>query len=259
MKQLSQALLGRKETFLSSSEWRTQPWIEHPKAPMDHLLDIVTFLPALLQHTDRMIPLQPTLARRQEAQGLMEHALFIESELSQWLDMTNRATPESPLSYWMEENVGPSGGIPFQSCFFFKDSQTGMSFLYYWMAQIMLHRCIDALYRTIFQSVVDAYPNVWPDLPPNLQVEPTHYQQTREIAANICRSLDCVLDNTVQPDLLAAPFTVVMSLYREVNSTSQDGVLEIMWLEAFRGRLLAKGQHVTNVLQGCKWLDVAQF
>lgn len=226
---------------------------------MDHLLDIITFLPSLLQHTDQVLSLQPTLARRQEAQGLLEHALFLEGELGQWLDITNRGTPESPLSYWMEENIGSSGGIPFPSCFFFKDSPTGMSFLYFWMAQIMLHRCIDALHRTIFQTVLDAYPNVWPDLPPNLQIDPVQYQQTRELAANICRSLDSVLDNTVQPDLLAAPFTVVMGLFREINSTSQDGVLEIMWLEAFRGRLLTKGQHVTNVLQGCRWLEVARF
>jgi hypothetical protein len=133
-------------------------------------------------------------------------------------------------------------------------------FLYYWMALILLHKYTESLHRIIFQPVIDAYPNLWPDLPPSLQIDITRYQQTRELAANICRSLDSTLEGTPQPDILVAPLTVALDLYREINTaSSQDGLLEIMWLEAFRGRLIGKGQYVATVIQGNRWAELAKF
>ncbi|KAF7544725.1 hypothetical protein G7Z17_g9724 [Cylindrodendrum hubeiense] len=124
---------------------------------------------------------------------------------------------------------------------------------------IIFHRCIEYLHRIIFQPVIDAYPNMWPDLPPDLQIDVTRYQHGREFAADICRGLDSVLDGTVQPDVLVAPMSTAMDFYREINSTSQDGLMELMWLDNFRSRLVEKGQHIANVLQRQKWVEVATF
>lgn len=258
-KQLSLALLSRRDTFLSGPDWTTIPWEQHPKCMLDQLFDIILFLPSIFARTDRLVPLQATLDRRLKAQDLLHSCLAIEAQLRQWLQQASMNDGAQSPAYWAEELVSPGTEIPFANAYTFRDGITGLQFLYYWMAQIPFHRCIDTLYRTIFQPVVDSFPNMWPDLPASLQIDPTLYQQGRELAANICRGLDSTLNNTVQPDMLLAPMTVALDVYREINATSQDGVLELMWLEAFKGRLSAKGQHVASVIQSQRWMEVANY
>lgn len=232
------------------------PWEKHPKSSFDELLDIIASLPALFERTDRLLPLQATLARRHEAQQLLYSCLTLETQFDQWLAGIDGGAPEQPLTYWAEESTSPSGAIPFPESYSFKDGMTGLMFMYYWMSQILLHGCIDTLHGLIFEAVMDAYPDMWPDLPPLLQIDPARYQKTSELAANICRGLDSTLEMMVQPDMLIAPMTVVINLYRDM---SHDGILEILWLEAFRGRLAEKGQHVATVLQGNRWSEFARF
>ncbi|KAK7430069.1 hypothetical protein QQZ08_003460 [Neonectria magnoliae] len=253
------ALLSRRDTFLSTPEWRTVPWQSHPKSSLDHLFDLILFLPSILAHTDQIIPLEATLNRRGRAQGLLEHCLSLEKKFELWLNVANQPTPDHPVAYWAEELTSPGGLIPFSNSYIFKDSHTGLAFLYYWMAQIPFHRCIEGLHRIIFQPVIDAYPDMWPDLPPDLQIDVGRYQHGREFAADICRGLDSVLDSTVQPDVVIAPMMAALDFYKEINSTSQDGLMEMMWLDNFRGRVVEKGQHVASVLERQEWIEVAVF
>lgn len=259
--QLSFALLNKQPTFVSDTAWTTIPWEWHPKALLDHLLDIMSQFPGIFEQTDRLLPYQATLARRQEAQDLLLLCIGLETQLEHWLAMVDtQRTPEKPFSYWAEELTSPGSAIPFSYSLLFSDNMTSIMFLYYWMALMLLHKHIESLHRIIFQPVIDAYPNLWPDLPPSLQIDVARYQQTRDLAANICRSLDATLEGTSQPDILVAPMTVALDLYREINATSsQDGLLEMMWLDAFRGRLVAKGQYVASVLQGNRWLELAKY
>ncbi|PNP57841.1 hypothetical protein THARTR1_01999 [Trichoderma harzianum] len=256
---MSIALLSRRDTFLRAPEWTTIPWDQHPKSALDQLFDIILQLPAIFEQVDRIIHLQATLARRTQAQELLHHCLVVEAQFRQWLQEAYRGTEEHPYPFWAEELRSPGGAIPFANAYTFKDGVTGLMFVYYWMAMIPFHRCIEHIHMAIFQPVVDAYPNMWPELPPNLQIDPAHYQDGRELAANICRGLDSALNSTVQPDLLLGPMTVAMDFYRDVNAASQDGVLEILWLDGFKKRLWAKAQAVTSVLQAHKWSEVAKF
>jgi hypothetical protein len=59
--------------------------------------------------------------------------------------------------------------------------------------------------------------------------------------------------------MLIMPMAVAMDLYRDINSVSQDGLMEIMWIDNFRSRLIEKGQHVAGVLQSQTWSEVATF
>lgn len=253
-------MISRRAIFLSEPEWRTTPWGTHPKSLLDQLFDIITFLPSILERTDVIVPMQASLSRRNEAQQLLHHCLSLDGQFNHWLQLANQGTAEHPLSYWSEDLTSHGGRLPFSHSFIFKDGVTGLMFLYYWMSQIPLHRCIDSLYHIIFQPVLDSFSDMWPNLPPSLQIDdPTRFQQTRELAANICRGLDSALETTVQPDMLVPPMTFALDLYRDLNATSQDGLLEILWLEAFRGRLAEKGQHVASVLQRSNWRDLARF
>ncbi|KAH7267405.1 uncharacterized protein BKA55DRAFT_589817 [Fusarium redolens] len=239
--------------------WRTIPWQRHPKSLLDHLLDLVLLLPAILSQADQIVPLEATLHRRHNAQQLLRDCLSLERHFDAWFQMANRPSFEYPVAYWTEELISPGGLIPFTNSYAFRNAITGLAFLYYWMTQILFHQCIESLHRAIYQPVIDAYPNMWPDLPFDLQIDITRYQHGRMFAADICRGLDSVLHDTVQPDMLIMPMTVAMDLYREINSASQDGLMEIMWIDNFRSRLIEKGQHVAGVLQSQTWSEVATF
>lgn len=253
------ALLSRQDTFLSTQEWMVNPWMRHPKSLFDHLLDHILALPGIFARADMLKSMEPTLNLRHRAQDILRDCLALEYRFDAWLRVASQGNDQVPYAYWAEELTSPGGLIPFSNSYVFKDGITGLAFLYYWMAQVLFHRCIDHLHRTIFQPVIDAYPNMWPDLPPDLQVDVTKYQNSRELAADICRGLDSALDSTVQPDMLVAPMTIAMDYYKEINTTSQDGLMEIMWLENFRGRLLEKGQHISDVLQQQEWVEVTRF
>ncbi|KAF4457577.1 D-lactate dehydrogenase (cytochrome) [Fusarium austroafricanum] len=253
------ALLRRQDTFISSPDWKTIPWQGHPKSLLDHLLDLVLLLPAIFGQVDQVVPLEATLHRRHSAQQLLRECLSLERHFDAWFRMANRPSYDSPLAYWAEELVSPGGLIPFTNSYTFRDGNTGIAFLYYWMTQILFHQCIESLHRAIFQPVIDAYPDMWPDLPFDLQIDIARYQHGRMFAADICRGLDSVLHETVQPDMLIMPMTVAMDLYRDINATSQDGLMEVMWIENFRSRLIEKGQHVAGVLQSQTWSEVATY
>jgi hypothetical protein len=246
---------------LAEADWTTTPWVRHPKSLLDYLLDISACLPALLERADRITLLDPTLSRRHEAEQILHGCLALESRFGEWQQLaSHQASAEQPPCYWAEETTDPGGSLPFSHTYSFRDGVTGIMFLHYWMAEIPLHRCIDGLYGIIFQPVIDSYPDMWPDLPPSLQLDdPGRYTQTRELAASVCRGLDAALAATAQPDVLAAPMTVALDLYRDLNATSQDGLLEILWLEAFRSRLVEKGQHVATVLQKKNWFEIARY
>ncbi|QPC64764.1 hypothetical protein HYE67_006995 [Fusarium culmorum] len=253
------ALLNRQDNFISSQDWRTIPWQSHPKSLLDSLLDYVLFLPAILAQVDRITPVEATLSRRYHAQQLLRNCLSLEKQFNAWFQVATRPSYGYPMAYWVDEFSNPSGLLPFSNLYTFKDGNTGLAFLYYWMTQIIFHRCIENLHRIIYQPAIDAYPDMWPNLPYDLQVDITQYQHGCLFAADICRGLDSVLHETDQPDMLILPMKVAMDFYKNIHETSQDGLMEIMWIENFRSRLAEKGQHVAGVLQSQKWSEVASF
>jgi hypothetical protein len=258
--QISVALLNRRDTYLSEPQWSTTPWELHPKSLLDRLFDITVLMPSIFARADRIIPLQATVTRRLRAQDLLANCLNIERALDEWHALASQPTEEYPLVYWTEEPDSPDASqIPFADSFAFRDGISSIMFLYYWMSLILFHRCVESLHRAIFQPVIDTFPDMYPDLPLSLQIDLAKYQQLRELASRVCRSLDFALDITVQPDMLVAPLTVVHEFYKEINASSRDGELEIVWCENFRSRLISKGQSIAEVIQGRMWADLGKF
>ncbi|KYK60067.1 hypothetical protein DCS_01201 [Drechmeria coniospora] len=256
---VSLSLLSHQETFLVEQDWLSTPWERHPKSPLDQLLDIMLCLPSMLASLDRIWPLPPTIARRLEAQELLQSCLFLEPQFLNWFGSVAIAAVDQNPPYWLDEFAGPGGAIPFANLFTFRDGLAGMMMLYYWMSQIILHQAIQRLNSIIYQPVLDAYPALWPNLPPALQIDPKNYQGARELAANICRGLDAVLDCTTEPDMLLAPMTVALGYYRHINATSQDVVLEILWIDAFKHRIAVRRQQIANLLPGQNWVELARY
>ncbi|OIW34063.1 hypothetical protein CONLIGDRAFT_568954 [Coniochaeta ligniaria NRRL 30616] len=253
------ALLNRKSSFLSSPEWLTTPWELHPKSPFDHLLDILTTLPSLLSRADRIFPHDPTLQRRLLAQDLLTNCLSLSRQLAAW----HATTPTS--IYWISDPSSPSPSpssavvaqIPFADTFAYPTPLSALSQIYHWTAHLLLTPTIARLHETIFARVTDVFPPPDPALPPHLHTQLDHCPlKSRELAGNVCRSLDFALGTTAQPDVLVVPLWVVQEFYAEVSERDGDGQLEVMWCEGFRARLRGRGADVAGVVAGRGWRDL---
>ncbi|EPE06082.1 c6 zinc finger domain-containing protein [Ophiostoma piceae UAMH 11346] len=292
------ALINRRATYLSEPEWTSTPWEAHPKSGLDRLLDIACLLPVILGRFDSIAPHEPTMARRMLIQDLLANCLYVERVLEQWYNAVQemgarghggvggasrmgsapalraagpvgihnaaatRAAAGGGNWYWIADPDTSAAQIPFADTFAFRDATTALMFVYFWSILVLLYPCIESLHAAAFQPVIDTFPQPYPHLPPSLQIpDPAKYssKEVRELAANVCRGLDYTLASTVQPDLLTAPLFVVESFYRQINAASGDGALELLWCEAFRGRLAAKGQYLAEVVQTRGWSDAARF
>jgi hypothetical protein len=228
-------------------------------------LDVLALIPGLLARADAIIPNEPTLERRLLAQELLASCLQVEGLLEAWY-----LSIEPQTAWWVESAGGVAAGggmeearIPFVDAFAFRDSGTALGLAHYWAALVCLWPCVERLHQAIFQPVLDAFPQLFPDpLPaPLLHVDPSRYaaKETRGWAACVCRSLDGALAATVQPDLVAAPLAVAEDFFRDVNASTGDGALELMWCDAFKGRLAAKGQDIADIIQGRDWAELTRF
>ena len=235
------------------------PWESHEKTDLDRLFDIVVFLPSIFSRTDRLVPGPATQERRLRAQDLLSNCLFIERQLDDWYSamLAGDGTPGT-MSFRLDEH-DIQAQIPFAGSFVFRDGVSAVAFIYYWMSLMLFHRVVEQLYRIICQPVMEAYLNMYPDLPPNLMIDEAKYQQGRDLAARICRSLDFALNHTAQPDLLVAPLLNVHAFYQGINQASRDGELEILWCDEFRRRLLERGQQLSNLIGARSWSEIAKF
>lgn len=259
MSQIGAALLARRGTFLSTQSWCTTPWDTYPKSLFDRLLDMISYLASLVEQLDRLKTLQATTARRQDAERVLHSCQALERRFEQWLNLTNQRTPDQPPNYWVDVMGSTLVSTPFNEPYDFRDSVTGTMFIYYWMAQLQFHSCAEGLYELAFEPVIDDFTYMADTLPPTLLAGDYTPQKKRDYANDICRGLDAVLEGTAQPDLLAAPMTVALNLFRDINAESQEGILEILWLENFRARLIEKGRQVATVLQNNSWFELARF
>ncbi|KAH6687349.1 hypothetical protein F5X68DRAFT_10120 [Plectosphaerella plurivora] len=259
------SLLTRQPTFLSLNEWRITPWEVHEKSPLDHLLDIVVLLPALFHRADIIMPAQPALARRLEAQTLLSDCLTMEAKLDYWHSrLQSNNTPTSTSAYWAQDPSSPSTllatmQIPFSDNLVFKDGPTALSLLTYWTALLLLHSAIDDIHAAICTPILDDYSYMYPDLPLELRIDINRYRQRRDIAGHICRGLDFALGAGVQLDALDVPLAVATGVYREINETSRDGELEVQWCERFREAMAGKGQELAGDLMARSWTSLSRL
>lgn len=196
------------------------------------------------------------------AQDLLGNCLSRVQSFDEWHKEINPEANDQSQPYWIEEPDPSDSQIPFADTFAFKDGVTAVTFIYYWTSLIVFYPCIEKLYDAIFQPVLDAFPQIYPNLSPNLQrMNPHRFggKEVRDLAANVCRSLDFALSSTVQPDMLVVPLFVVHEFYRDISASAGDGQLEMMWCEAFRARLTGKGQDIADVVQSRKWQDLAKY
>lgn len=253
---ISAALLSRNETFLATPEWMTVPWEHHEKSSLDRLFDILALVPSILARSDIILSEPFTQIRQHRVQDLLAHCLQVEHQLDEWYAaVTMTATGPS----WWHEEHDMQMQIPFIGSFAFIDGFSSIMFIYYWMGLLVFHRCIETLRLNLYHNV---YPPAYghAGLPqPNLAVDEYKYQQGRDLAGKICQSLDFALNRTLQPDLLMAPWWVAQNFYTQLSAATGDGTLEHIWCETFKERLIERGQYLTDLVQGRRWMDIGRF
>ncbi|KAI1384511.1 uncharacterized protein F4822DRAFT_433055 [Hypoxylon trugodes] len=255
------ALLNRQPTFLCSPEWTVVPWERHPRTPLDDLLDIVVLLPSIYSRADRITPLEAKVARRMKARDLLYNCLNIERQFDIWYSMVHQRVDEmgSPL-YWIVDAMTSGAYVPFSDAFNFPTPLMGLIHVYYWAVLIGFHQCMYTLLNVIFETENESPsgPNMLSDIPPGIDFQRYQPDQSRILAANVCRSLDFALQTTGQPDLLAAPFCVVNEFYHGLNQFG-DGNLERLWCAGFKSRMEVKSREVNSWLEEKKWVEIRQF
>lgn len=196
-------------------------------------------LTPLLTQIHRIVPRQPTSKRRTSAESLIRSLFSLQERLTQW----------------HQEFVGKEG-LPSQKyqpiSYSFKDSRTGVAFLYYWFAQLAICHRIETLRGVISQPLPHETP------PINNETYSFQMQTAGELATEICRGLDSLF-NILQPETLMAPLEAAMRCFRCIQMTGQQVPEEVLWLETTHKRLMNTQETLPYIVRREGWVKIAQL
>lgn len=158
------AVLQRKSTFLSTTSWRTKPWLEQglTKTWADRLFDTMTTLPSILEHYDLVdrgsTSAKTQLQRQKHMQELIEMCLETNEALQDWFTRTR--TDAKPQIFTV---APPTGDYPFTYRYQFKNHLFAQALTTYWTSCLILHcviRDVNALLGSVEHRDCELYGNV---------------------------------------------------------------------------------------------------
>lgn len=236
--QIGQALLSRRGTFLASQSWTSTPWTTHPKTPLDTLLDTLSHIPAFLSSSDTLLSAPITNIPQNALQELLTTAQHIEQRLDAW---------HAALmpGHWLDDGDATLH-FPFGSALSFRDCPSALACIYYWTGLLLFYPCMLELRRAAFPQY-------------GYQADEARYMQGRQLAGRICQSLDFVLSQSSQPDLLVVPLAAVEGFYKGIQEPSAYGTLELVWCQGFRERLAVRGEYLAGLLHKRRWAELGRF
>jgi hypothetical protein len=105
-KQLLLEVKHRKKSALSTTEWKTIPWLETQKNLKDELLDILLDMPELLKDADRMALCTDKGDKNRLRQDAVAKCWIYDEQLRTWLAVV---CPSSTGCAWecQQPNIGP--------------------------------------------------------------------------------------------------------------------------------------------------------
>ncbi|KAH7130855.1 hypothetical protein EDB81DRAFT_695998 [Dactylonectria macrodidyma] len=237
--EVGNAILERRETFLSALEWGCRPWQFYAKDSFDRLIDLMLLLPPLLARIHRIMPLHQTSERRTSAESLIRSLSSLEERLTHWHQE-------------FIEQEGPPSRTHQSISYSFKDGRTGVAFLYYWFAQLAICHRIETLRGVIAQPLPHE------KVPVNKETYSFQMQTARELATEICRGLGSLL-NILQPELLIAPMEAAMRCFQCIHLTTQYVPEETVWLESFHKRLIHTQKALPHAVRRQGLAEIAQL
>ncbi|KAF2965772.1 hypothetical protein GQX73_g7808 [Xylaria multiplex] len=248
------SLLNRQPTFLCNPEWTVVPWEHYPRTSLDDLLDVVVLLPSIYSRADHITLLEADSDRQLRARELLDNCINIEAQFDIWLSMVKETTREP---CWV--NNSERAHIPFNEPLNFASPLLCLAHIYYWAVLIGFHQCIYGLLEVI-RGPAEKGPSARATAGLHPALDPRKYQpnETRRLAALVCRSLDFALRTTTQPDLLVAPTWIVKDFYNRMHAIGLCE-LESLWINDFMERRETRGRKMSDWLKEKRWIGVRRF
>lgn len=148
------------------------------------------------------------------------------------------------------EQEGPPSRTNQPISYSFKDSRTGVAFLYYWFAQLAICHRIETLRGVISQPLPHE------KLPFDKETYSFQMQTAGELAKEICRGLGSLF-NILQPEILIPPMKAAMRCFRCIQITTQQVPEEAVWLESFHKRLMHTQETLPDTVRREGWIGIA--
>lgn len=125
------AATAQKTTFLSRPEWMTIPWLKYPKTLQDQLIDIMVFVPTVLEAYNYIEKSREPQAEhiRRRTKGLLVRCQQLSKELEQWYEKMCTSANLEPLWHSVPST---DQSYPFEHYTFFDDHTLAYTIVLYW-------------------------------------------------------------------------------------------------------------------------------
>jgi Fungal specific transcription factor domain/Fungal Zn(2)-Cys(6) binuclear cluster domain len=145
------ASTARKACFLSQPQWLTIPWRNHRKNMQHKLVDIMVFMPVVLEMYDNVQESSEadTEGRRRGGKALLDKCAALNERLENWYTKLCAEAKGRPLWHTTPSD-DPS--YPFPDLFSFHDHNVGYTIMLYWTCSLMIQATMLQVYRLLNET-----------------------------------------------------------------------------------------------------------
>jgi Fungal specific transcription factor domain/Fungal Zn(2)-Cys(6) binuclear cluster domain len=206
------ASTARKACFLSQPQWLTIPWRNHPKNMQHKLVDIMVFMPVVLEMYDKVQESSgaDTEARRRGGQALLERCDALNQRLGGWYNQLCAMAKGRPLWHTTPSD-DPSH--PFPELISFDDHNVGYTIMLYWTCSLVMQVTMLQAYRLLNEATGDVH---------DAETLPNHINP-RAHAVNIAQALPYFLVpdmGALGPNLALFPMGMAFAFFLTPNRPS---------------------------------------
>ncbi|ERF75891.1 hypothetical protein EPUS_01257 [Endocarpon pusillum Z07020] len=211
---------ARKACFLAKPEWLTSPWKNHPKNMLHKMIDVMVFLPVVVETYDR---LQADTSfdfgeTRRERQSLLAKCVALDKQLQNWYTALCAEVNGRPLWHTFPSD---DASYPFSHLFRFDESIIAYTILLYWTCAMMIQSTMCQLQRQLGQGAAQL---------PDMDNLPDHINP-RIYAVNIAQSLPYMLHpdmGSLGPNLALFPLGMAFAFFAATTRTPRNPDMDAM-------------------------------
>lgn len=150
------ASTGRKACFLSQPQWLTIPWNNHPKNMQHKLVDVMVFLPVVLETYDTMKTntSHELKARTQQRRALLAKCVALCEQLQGWYNQLRADANGRSLWHTFPSN-DPS--YPFRQTFSFDNQMVAYTIMLYWTCSLVFQGTVHQLRQLLSNDLEDLH------------------------------------------------------------------------------------------------------
>ncbi|CUS12718.1 unnamed protein product [Tuber aestivum] len=217
---LINSLIIRRRSFLASEEWRTIPWTNVRRVPVQDLQDLLLELPAILEDQD-------TLPRSAHP-SLLRRCLDLRARLNAWHENFTRNCPNP--HYWLEFSALNIDPPVFPTRYQFSNVGVAHTCTFYWTNLIILYSTVIGLTPTSEAPLVTI-------------------DEIYDLGAQICMSMEYYISpgkKSYGPVLSMYPLRIAAECFKRMG---EKGERSTLWCRAIFKILEEKGIVLARMLE----------